>query len=199
MEILYNNMFEVGRNQYVKNEDGTTRLLGYGYDPASIMHYDKDFFSKNFMDTMQSRDPTIPLGGAEELSPLDIAKANTLYNCGNLILHVHTMQLIFSLQSTIMSCMNVYNYTGPKENWPPICTIVPPKPMLSLPPGSTCGQVSNGRLNGTFSAPGYPNYQHNLDCAYVVRVPKGYYVQVSLPNFAIEERCNKSPANFSIA
>ena len=83
-------MFEAGQNQYVKNEDGTTRLLGYGYDHASIMHYDKDFFSKNFMDTMQSRDPTIPLGGAEELSPLDIAKANTLYNCGNLILHVHT-------------------------------------------------------------------------------------------------------------
>ena len=87
-------------------------------------------------------------------------------------------------------------YTGPKENWPPICTIVPPEPMLSRPPGSTCGQVSSGRLNGTFSAPGYPNYQHNLDCAYVVRVPKGYRVQFSLPNFAIEERYNKSPAKF---
>jgi hypothetical protein len=83
VEILYNNLWEGGRNQYIKNEDGTTRLLGYGYDHASIMHYDKDFFSINSMNTMQARDPTIPLGGAEELSPLDIAKATALYNCGN--------------------------------------------------------------------------------------------------------------------
>ena len=89
-------------------------------------------------------------------------------------------------------------HTGPEENWPPISTTVPPEPMLSRPSGSTCGQVSSGRLNGTFSAPGYPSYQHNLDCAYVVRVPKGYYVQFTLPNFAIEERYNYIPTNFSI-
>ena len=83
MEILYNNLWEGGQNQYNKKENGTTNLLGYGYDHASIMHYDKDFFSLNSLDTMQARDPTIPLGGAEELSPIDIAKANALYTCGN--------------------------------------------------------------------------------------------------------------------
>ena len=87
VEILYNNLVpgEYVQNQYEKNKNGTIKLLGYGYDHASIMHYDKDFFSQNFMDTMRARDPAIPLGGAEELSPLDIAKTNALYSCGNLI------------------------------------------------------------------------------------------------------------------
>lgn len=89
MEILYDNLFEGGKDQYIRRENGTTNLLGYGYDHASIMHYDKDFFSKDFMsDTMRARDPTIPLGGAEELSPLDSAKTNALYSCGNVI-HIH--------------------------------------------------------------------------------------------------------------
>ena len=83
MEIIYSNLWEGGQDQYKRNKNSTTKLLDYGYDYASIMHYNKDFFSLNFMDTMRARDPTIPLGGAEELSPLDIAKANKLYNCGN--------------------------------------------------------------------------------------------------------------------
>lgn len=84
MEIIYSNLWGEGLDQYKKHKNGTTKLLGYGYDYASIMHYDKNFFSVDyFTDTMRTRDPTIPLGGAAELSPLDIAKANALYNCGN--------------------------------------------------------------------------------------------------------------------
>ena len=61
---------------------GTTNLLGYGYDYASIMHYDKDDFSANGKDTIVAKDPSIPFGDAWELSPLDIAKTNNLYSCG---------------------------------------------------------------------------------------------------------------------
>ena len=50
-----------------------TTTLGLGYDYASIMHYDSYFFIRN--------NPTIPIGGAQELSPLDAEKANRLYNC----------------------------------------------------------------------------------------------------------------------
>ena len=84
----------------------------------------------------------------------------------------------------------MYMDAGPEESWPPLSTSVPmyTEPAPTRPSGSTCGQVSNGPLNGTFTSPGYPSYRHNLDCAYVVKVPKGYYIQFTLPNFAIEER-----------
>lgn len=68
-----------------KIPSGDTNLLGYGYDFASVMHYDKDFFSWNGEDTILAKKEGIPFGGAEELSPLDIAKANALYRCGKLI------------------------------------------------------------------------------------------------------------------
>ena len=83
MEILYSNLHPLSHDQFNKIKNGESNLLGYGYDYASIMHYDKDSFSISYyLDTIRAKDPSIPLGGAEELSPLDIAKANTLYNCG---------------------------------------------------------------------------------------------------------------------
>ena len=48
------------------------------------MHYSRDAFTRDGSDTIQSKDPSIPVGDARELSPLDIAKANALYNCGEL-------------------------------------------------------------------------------------------------------------------
>ena len=61
---------------------GRSNLLGYGYDYASIMHYSEGAFSANGRDTIRAKDSTIPVGKAGELSPLDIAKANKLYSCG---------------------------------------------------------------------------------------------------------------------
>ena len=72
------------RDQFDKDAPGTTNLLGYGYDYASIMHYNDDTFSDNGEDTIVAKNPSIPFGDAQELSPLDIAKTNRLYNCGNL-------------------------------------------------------------------------------------------------------------------
>ena len=59
--------------------------------------------------------------------------------------------------------------------------------MLCLP-GVTCCQVSNGQLSGAYTSPGYPSYQHNLDCTYVIRVPNGYSIQMVIHNFDIEKR-----------
>ena len=82
VEVRLNNVKQGFRSQFGKVLPGRTNLLGYGYDYASIVHYSKAAFSANGQDTIVARDPTIPFGAANELSPLDIAKANVLYNCG---------------------------------------------------------------------------------------------------------------------
>ena len=84
LHMFMNNVLQDAESQFNKIPEGGSNLLGYGYDHASIMHYDSDYFSRNGQDTMQAKDPTIPFGGAEELSPLDIAKANVLYSCGKI-------------------------------------------------------------------------------------------------------------------
>ena len=60
--------------------------------------------------------------------------------------------------------------------------------VLCLPDGIECGEVSNGQLSGTYRSPGYPSYRHNLDCAYVIRVPSGYSIELTIHNFDIEKR-----------
>jgi astacin len=54
---------------------GESNTLGLGYDYASIMHYS----SLRGIITPKSN---VPFGNAEELSPLDIEKAQRLYRCG---------------------------------------------------------------------------------------------------------------------
>ena len=63
---------------------------------------------------------------------------------------------------------------------------------IGLPDGITCGQVSDGQTSGTYTSPGYPNYQHNLDCAYVIKVPQGYTIQLIIHNFNVETRYAKT-------
>ena len=82
IEVRYKNVLSGLQRAFDKVEPGTTNLLGYGYDYASIMHYSRDAFSSNNLDTIVAKDPRIPFGDAEELSPLDIAKTKVLYSCG---------------------------------------------------------------------------------------------------------------------
>lgn len=50
------------------------RTLGLGYDYASIMHYGS-------LGGLIDSKVDAPFGNAEELSPLDVIKTNTLYKC----------------------------------------------------------------------------------------------------------------------
>ena len=61
---------------------------------------------------------------------------------------------------------------------------------LQLPDGTdiSCGKVSDGQMRGAYTSPGYPSYRHNLDCAYVIRVPSGYGIRLTIHNFDIEKR-----------
>ena len=86
IEVKYDNIISAYTSEFDRFEPGETNLLGYGYDYASIMHNDRNNFSINGSDTIESKDPSIPIGGARELSPLDILKTNKLYNCGKYII-----------------------------------------------------------------------------------------------------------------
>ena len=84
VKVRLSNVRSSARSYFNKVAPGTTNLLGYGYDYASIMHSGKDDFSSNGRDTIVAKNPSIPFGDAWELSPLDIAKTRKLYSCGNL-------------------------------------------------------------------------------------------------------------------
>ena len=64
--------------------DDEINTLGIGYDYASIMHYGPTIFGRQSFVTLQALDSSIPLGNAQELSPLDVEKTNLLYRCGKL-------------------------------------------------------------------------------------------------------------------
>ena len=82
IEVKYDNIKLSKLRNFNKAAAGTTNLLGYGYDYASIMHYDNNLFSANGEDTIVTKDPSISFGDVWELSPLDITKTNNLYGCG---------------------------------------------------------------------------------------------------------------------
>lgn len=88
VDVIYDNIAYHFEDQFSKIPYGESDTLEIGYDAASIMHYKRNAFSRNGSDTIRAKDPAIPIGDARELSPLDIAKANALYNCGKLLNHV---------------------------------------------------------------------------------------------------------------
>lgn len=50
------------------------------------MHYSANAFAIPNSQTIQALDTNIPVGSAQELSPLDAAKANLLYKCSKFVL-----------------------------------------------------------------------------------------------------------------
>lgn len=83
IDVIYDNVLPGYEVNFEKRTEAEINSLGIGYDYNSIMHYDKGFFRRYwYLDTLQAKDPTIPLGLARELSQLDINQTNLLYNCG---------------------------------------------------------------------------------------------------------------------
>ena len=82
VKINKNNILPGLQSQFqkVSSDDATT--LGIGYDYASILHYSATTFALPNTATIESVDSNIPFGEAKELSPLDAAKTNLLYQCG---------------------------------------------------------------------------------------------------------------------
>ncbi len=83
VSVISNNIRDGKAGIFAKFKTGQKNTLGYGYDYASIMHYRSGAFAKSRSNpTIVAKDEGIVFGGAQELSPLDILKANALYRCG---------------------------------------------------------------------------------------------------------------------
>ena len=84
IDVIYDNIQRGLEDQFYKYRAGETDTLGLGYDIQSIMHYDRDTFSRDGSDTIRPKVPGTSVGNAHQLSTLDIAKANRFYGCGML-------------------------------------------------------------------------------------------------------------------
>ena len=93
----------------------------------------------------------------------------------------------FYLNRSHIVLLCVYVLPGPPESWPPQSTIVPLEPELTLPAGANCGEIIQD-TQGRFEAPNYPNYTHNLECAWAVEVPLGYHIRLQFPASGVRSR-----------
>ena len=81
IRVLNQNIIRGLENQFEIVPESRATTLGIGYDYASILHYSPTAFAMPNTQTIQALDSNIPVGNAEELSPLDAAKTNLLYQC----------------------------------------------------------------------------------------------------------------------
>ncbi len=86
------NIVPGAEDAFFKLNEGEAKTLGFGYDYASIMHYSPGTFAIQGTNAISAIRPEIHFGEAEELSPLDAAKTNALYNCGK-FLNFHNSML----------------------------------------------------------------------------------------------------------
>ena len=81
VRVIANNIMQGFESAFGKVTSDQATTLNLGYDYASIMHYSATTFARQGASALVANDPNIPIGDAQELSPLDAAKANLLYNC----------------------------------------------------------------------------------------------------------------------
>ena len=81
IRVMTNNILQGFENGFDKLTSDQATTLNLGYDYASIMHYGATTFARQGTSALVANNPNIPIGDAQELSPLDAAKANRLYNC----------------------------------------------------------------------------------------------------------------------
>uniref|UniRef100_A0A3P8W2R1 Peptidase M12A domain-containing protein n=1 Tax=Cynoglossus semilaevis TaxID=244447 RepID=A0A3P8W2R1_CYNSE len=86
VRIMFQNIDRSGFNQFMKVQ---TNNLRTPYDYNSIMHYQKNFFSKNGKPTIVPvPNPNVPIGMATRMSRNDIARVNRLYKCSTYIYYL---------------------------------------------------------------------------------------------------------------
>ena len=85
VNIRHENIVSGYETDFDKKDGSEVNSLGVGYDYNSIMHYDRNSFSRSYnLDTIRAKDPGIVIGQAVELSQYDILQTNRLYSCGKL-------------------------------------------------------------------------------------------------------------------
>ncbi|KAL5279616.1 hypothetical protein ACFFRR_003916 [Megaselia abdita] len=82
VKILFENVSPGTEGNFKKYSSSVISNYGFTYDYGSIMHYGRYYFSKNGLPTITSKTSQGQnIGQREELSPIDIAKINKMYNC----------------------------------------------------------------------------------------------------------------------
>ena len=82
IDVIYENIVRGAEPQFAIVPEHRIQTGGVGYDYNSIMHYDRNLFSRDLIsDTIVAKDPNIPVGGATELSEFDKVETNRLYHC----------------------------------------------------------------------------------------------------------------------
>jgi len=164
---------------YKSNFDKETSVnsLGVSYDFNSIMHYGATAFAKFGTVSISTKEKNIPFGRATELSPLDIKQTNLLYKkqCGlliNLICRKFVYRIIiFSLGLRSSSVSKL-----------PAKSLTTSSPVI-LPRGR-CNKHLTGKT-GWFFPPDNP-YKSNTDCVWIIEVPKGYCILLTVYNIQFE-------------
>uniref|UniRef100_A0A3P8SCF0 Metalloendopeptidase n=1 Tax=Amphiprion percula TaxID=161767 RepID=A0A3P8SCF0_AMPPE len=81
--IMWKNIKDGTVTSFKKSTPTSSTTFNAPYDYLSLMHYGKNFFSKNMENTIVTKLPQYQdkIGQRMEMSPTDIYKLNHLYNC----------------------------------------------------------------------------------------------------------------------
>nr|XP_020445783.1 meprin A subunit beta-like [Monopterus albus] len=85
--IIWKNIRDGFERNFKKLTLNSSTSLNAPYDYLSVMHYGKDFFSKNSESTIATKLPQYQnkIGQRLEMSPIDVYKLNRLYNCSTTV------------------------------------------------------------------------------------------------------------------
>uniref|UniRef100_G3NGM1 Metalloendopeptidase n=1 Tax=Gasterosteus aculeatus aculeatus TaxID=481459 RepID=G3NGM1_GASAC len=134
--ILFENI-QPGKEPNFKISNEITTTHGVPYDYSSVMHYDKNTFSKGTGPTIITKDPKFQnvIGQRREVSPSDVLELNLLYKCNTTI--ASKMYCDFSNGS--MCEMNQCSKGG--SSWEMVTNVVagPKSDHTNLPSGGDSG------------------------------------------------------------
>lgn len=83
IRINYENIVPSASFNFNKYSDREVSLFGTPYDIDSVMHYGRDFFSRNGKNTLETVNPEDinRMGQRKKMSDGDIKRLNKMYNC----------------------------------------------------------------------------------------------------------------------
>lgn len=88
VKVVWNNIDPQYNDQFSQMAANIMDSMGYAYDYESIMHYGKNFFTKNQKNTLHIRQPGlnagVRIGQRKRLSYLDLAQIRAMYNCNKI-------------------------------------------------------------------------------------------------------------------
>jgi len=85
IDIQWQNIDRDAYDQFGRVDLTESSYYDQTYDYFSVMHYDREAFSKNGQDTIKTRDARYNhlIGQALDFSAVDLAKINSMYECAN--------------------------------------------------------------------------------------------------------------------